>query len=158
VQVVPKIETYGFVHLETTGITSYVIIKDKKTPIQFRLDSDPLAVKSLNALKARVLLPNSDGKKLFLVGQYFAEPKRTRGCPQCATIEEYREFRLVDWYILTPFKVVREDCGPGAYLRSEHLREKKHLELTDFQYFEGRDNMNVRRFQRDRIIPPRRPI
>jgi hypothetical protein len=96
VQVAPKVKTYGFVHLETTGITSYVIIDGKEMPIQFRADSDPLAVKSLNALNARILLPNSDGKKLFLIGQYFAEPRHTPGCPGCATIEEYREFRLVD--------------------------------------------------------------
>jgi hypothetical protein len=158
VQVEPKVKTYGFVHLETTGITSYVIINGKEMPIQFRADSDPLAMKSLYALNSRILLPNTDGKKLFLIGQYFAEPKHTRSCRQCATVEEYREFKLVDWYIITPFKVVREDCGPCPYLREENLRKKSGLDLKDFQDFAGRDNMDVRRFQREKRIASRHRI
>ncbi len=158
VQFEPKVKTYGFVHLEATGITSYVTINGKEMPIQFRADSDPLAVKSLYALSSRILLPNSDGKKLFLIRQYFAEAKHTPGCRQCATVEEYREFKLVDWYIITPFKVVREDCGPCPYLREENLRKKGRLDLTDFQDFGGRDNMDVRRFQRKKGIPLRRRI
>jgi len=149
-QVEPKVKTYGFLHMETTGITSYVIINGKEKPIMFRPDSDPLAMKSFDALNARIILPNTDGKKLFLIGQYFSEPRHTRSCPECATAEEYREFRLVDWYIITPFKEVREDCGPCPYLRKENLRNRSSLELKDFDAFDGRDNMNVRRFQRKR--------
>ncbi len=40
-QVKPKVKTYGFVHRETTGITSYVIVNGKENPILFRPDSDP---------------------------------------------------------------------------------------------------------------------
>jgi hypothetical protein len=153
IQVEPRIKTYGFLHSETTGITSYVIINGKKKPIQFRPDSDPLAMKSFHALDSRILLPNTDGKKLFLIGQYLSEPKHTRSCPQCADPEEYREFRLVAWYIIVPFKVVREDCGPCPYLREENLRTKGSLELTDFDDFDGRDNIDVRRFQRQKKRP-----
>lgn len=152
IQVEPRIKTYGFLHSETTGITSYVIINGKKKPIQFRSDSDPLAMKSFDALHSRILLPNTDGKKLFLIGQYFSAPKRTRSCPQCADSEEYREFKLVDWYIIAPFRVVREDCGPCPYLRAENLRTKSGLELKDFNDFDGRDNLDVRRFQRKRRL------
>jgi len=148
IQVEPKVKTYGFVHEETTGITSYVIIKGKRKPIQFRADSDPLAVNSLYALNPRISLPNTDGKKLFLIGQYFSEPKHTRSCRGCADSEEYREFKLVDWYIITPFKITREDCGPCPYLREENLRKKSSLEVNDFDDFDGRDNLDVSRFQR----------
>jgi hypothetical protein len=148
IQVEPNVKTYGFMHSETTGITSYVIINGKKKPILFRADSDPLAVKSLYALNSRISLPNTDGKKLFLIGQYFSEPKHTRSCPQCADSEEYCEFKLVDWYIITPFKIVREDCGPCPYLREENLRKKSSLEVKDFDDFDGRDNLDVSRFQR----------
>ena len=55
----PQVKTYGFLHMETTGITSYVIINGKEKPIMFRSDSDPLAMKSFNALKPRISLPNS---------------------------------------------------------------------------------------------------
>jgi len=157
-QVEPQVKTYGFLHMETTGITSYLIVNGKKKPILFRPDSDPLAMKSFDALNARIILPNSDGKKLFLIGQYFSEPRRTRSCPECATAEEYREFKLVDWYIITPFKVVREDCGPCPYLREENLRRKSSLELKDFDAFDGRDNMDVRRFQRKKPIQHRHRI
>lgn len=152
-RVEPRIKTYGFLHSETTGITSYVIIIGKAKPIQFHPDSDPLAMKSFNALKARISLPNTDGKKLFLIGQYFSAPKHTRSCPQCADSEEYREFKLVDWFIIAPFKVVREGCdGLCAYLRPENLRTKTGLELKDFDDFDGRDSMDVRRFQRKKRL------
>ncbi len=151
-QVEPRIKTYGFLHSETTGITSYVIINGKAKPIQFRADSDPFAMKSFDALKPRISLPNTDGKKLFLIGQYFSAPKHTHSCPQCADSEEYREFKLVDWFIIAPFKVVRDDCGPCAYLRPENLRTKTALELKDFDDFEGRDSLDVRRFQRKKRL------
>jgi hypothetical protein len=155
IQVEPKVKTYGFVHWETTGITSYVIVNGKEKPILFSPDSDPLAMRSFDALNPRILLPNTDGKKLFLMGQYFSEPKHTRSCPGCAGSEEYREFKLVDWYIIAPFKVVREDCGPCPYLRAENLRTKSSLELKDFADFDGRDNMDVRRFQRKKRLRKR---
>jgi|SRR6266542_2898164 len=149
IQVEPRVKTYGFVHMETTGITSYLIVNGKEKPILFSPDSDPLAMRSFNALNSRILFPNADGKKLFLIGQYFAEPKHTRSCPQCAGSEEYREFKLIDWYIIAPFKLVRDDCdGLCSYLRAENLRTKSSLELKDFADFDGRDNMDVRRLQR----------
>jgi hypothetical protein len=62
-QVEPKVRTYGFLHMETTGITSYVIVNGKEKPILFRPDSDLLALKSFDALNSRIFLPNADGKK-----------------------------------------------------------------------------------------------
>ena len=50
VQAEPKVGTYGFVHEETTGITSSVIVNGVERRIQFHPASDPIAVKSLNAL------------------------------------------------------------------------------------------------------------
>jgi hypothetical protein len=158
VQVVPKLETYAFVHHETTGITSFIIVNRKEKPIQFHADSDPLAVKSLNALGWRIFLPNARGKKLFLTRQYFPSPKHTPSCPQCPKSEEYREFKLVDWYITTPFRVVRDDCDDCAYLLEKNLRTRRNLELKDFQHFEGRDTMDIRRFQRDERSLLRRRI
>lgn len=157
-KVEPKIKTYGFVHHETTGISSYVIINGKEIPIRFRADSDSLAVKSLKALNWRIFLPNSDGTKLFLIGQYFAQPKRTSSCEQCPEAEEYREFKLLDWYITTPFKIVREDCNDCSYLLEENQQTRRKLELKDFLDFEGRDEIDVRRFQREKRIPTRRRI
>lgn len=153
IQVEPKVKTYGFVHEETTGITSFVIISGKKMPIEFHKDSDRLAVNSLYALNWKIFLPNTSGKKLFLIGQYFPEPRHTRVCRGCADSEEYREFKLLDWYIIAPFKVVREGCEAlCAYLSPKNLRTKSGLELKDFDDFDGRDNMDVRRFQRKKRL------
>ena len=149
-QAEPKIGTYGFVHHETTGITSSVIVKGVERRIQFHRDSDPVAVKALNALSWKIVLPNSDGKKLFLVGQYYAAPKQTAKCDGCSTVEEYREFKLLSWYIVTPFKVVRDDCENCAYLREENLRTRRRLEREDFQDFDGKELLDVSRFQREK--------
>jgi hypothetical protein len=146
----PRVETFAFVHRETTGITSYVTVRGKQKPIIFRADSDSLAVKSLHALNWRIFLPNSNGQQLFLVGQYFGEPKQTPTCSGCAATETYSEFRLIEWYIVVPFKVVREDCDNCPYMVKENLRTKRNLELSDFQDFDGRNSMDVRRFQREK--------
>lgn len=156
VQAEPKIGTYGFVHHETTGITTSVIVNSIERRIKFHPDSDPIAIKSLMALTWKVLLPNCDGKKLFLVGQYFTASKRTSKCDRCPGVEEYREFKLLDWYIITPFKAVRDDCDDCAYLREENLRTRRHLKLEDFRDFEGRESINVSRFQRAKATLPRR--
>jgi hypothetical protein len=149
------VKSYGFVHWETTGITSGIVVNRKQIPIQFAADSDALALRAFLALKWEVLAPNATGRSIIVVGQLGLEPKFTPKCDQCATSEEYREFKLADWYIVTPFKVVREDCGPRPYLRKENLQTKSGLELTDFHAFDGRNNMDVRRFQR-RKKPNRR--
>lgn len=156
VQAEPKVGTYGFVHEETTGITSSVIVNGIKRPIQFHPDSDPIAVKSLNALSGRIILPNSNGKKMFLVGQYYTAPKYTPKCDRCPTVEEYREFKLIDWYIVTPFKVVRDDCENCAYLLNENLRTRQSLKREDFDNFDGRESIDVSRFQREKAPAPRR--
>ena len=147
-QVEPGVATYGFVHHETTGITSHVMINGQERPIQFRSDSDPVALNALRALKWEVFLPNANGQKLFLIGQYFAEPKRTPSCERCPTAQEYHEFKLVDWYLPTPFKATREDCEDCPYLLEENLRERSRLEPTDFADFSGRETIDVGRFQR----------
>src|SRR6185369_7952929 len=56
----------------------------------------------------------------------------TRSCTGCAAPEEYREFKLVNWFITTPIKIVRADCDNCLYLREEHLRTKSNLDLNDF--------------------------
>jgi len=144
----PQIKTYRFVHNETSGITSFVIVNGKEQAIEFHRDSDPVALKAFRALSARVLLPNAHRRKVFLVGSYLPAVKVTRSCTGCAAPEEYREFKLVNWFITTPIKIVRADCDNCLYLREEHLRTKSNLDLNDFGEFEGRENLDVRRFQR----------
>lgn len=140
--------TYGFVHRETTGITSYVVVQGGERAIRFSADSDGGAVRSFRALTGRVMLPNADGRSIFLTGELSAETMRTPSCEGCPTPEEYREFRLQDWYIVTPFRAVREDCGDCSYLMPENLRDRTGLERSDFEPFEGREALDLGRFQR----------
>lgn len=147
-QAAPEVATYGFVHHETTGINSYVILNGTEKPIQLRSDSDSMALNALKALKWQVFLPNANGQKLFLIGQYFAESKRTPDCERCPKSEEYHEFKLVDWYLTTPFNATREDCENCPYLLEENLRKRTRLGLTDFDDFSGREKLDVGRFQR----------
>jgi hypothetical protein len=140
------VKKYGFVHWETTGITSGIVMNRKKVRIQFAADSDALAVRALLALKWEVLAPNATGKSIILIGQLDCKPKFTPKCDQCAASEEYREFRLIDWYITTPFKVAR---WPENQLPLRvHINHRKELLRTDFTEFDGRETMDVKRFQR----------
>jgi hypothetical protein len=140
------VKKYGFVHWETTGITSGIVMNRKKISIQFGADSDALALRALRALKWEVLAPNANGRSIILIGHLDCKPKFTPKCDQCATSEEYREFRLIDWYITTPFKVAR---SPGNQLPvTLHINRRSELLRTDFAEFDGRDTMDVKRFQR----------
>ena len=140
------VRTYGFVHWETTGITSGLVVNRKRIPIQFRADSDALTLRAFLALKWEVLAPNANGRSIILTGQLDREPKFTPKCDQCATSEEYREFRLISWYITTPFKVARrpENQLPFTY----QISQRRELLRSDFNEFDGKDTIDVRRFQR----------
>ena len=83
---------------------------------------------------------------IIVTGQLDREPKFTPKCDQCAMSEEYREFRLIDWYITTPFKVAR---WPENQLPlTVHISQRRDLLRTDFDEFDGKDAMDVKRFQR----------
>jgi hypothetical protein len=140
------VRVYGFVHWETTGITDGIVVHRKKVPIQFRTDSDVLALRAFRALKWEVLAPNALGRSIFLIGQLYSERKFMPSCKGCATSEEYREFRLIDWYITTPFKVAR---WPENQLPlTVKISQRKELQRSDFDAFDGKDTIDVRRFQR----------
>ena len=140
------VRSYGYVHWETTGVTDGIVVHRKKIPIQFRADCDALALRAFRALKWEVLATNSRGRNIFLVGQLYPERKFTPRCEACASSEEYQEFRLIDWYITTPFKVARwpENQLPIA----AQMNIRKELQPSDFDEFDGKDTMDVRRFQR----------
>ena len=140
------VKTYGFVHWGTTGITSGILVNRKKIPIRFAADSDALALRAFLALKWQVIAPNAYGRSIIVIGQLGRAPKFTPKCDQCAQTEEYREFRLIDWYITTPFKLAhwREDRLPFRV----HTSQQRALRRTDFKEFDGKDALDLKRFQR----------
>jgi hypothetical protein len=139
------VKTYGFVHWETTGVTSGIVINGKKIPIQFGADSDALALRAFLALKWQVLAPNANGRGIIVIGQLSRAPRFTPKCDQCATSEEFREFRLIDWYIRTPFKVAHWDENRLPF--TVHISRQRELRRTDFKEFDGKDTIDLKRFQ-----------
>ena len=107
------VQAFGFVHQETTGVNSFVRLHGKDVPIQFRSDSNVAAVTSLKSLQPEVFLPNANGTTIRLVGQFYEGICRTPDAPDRAESEEYHEFRLDRWYILTPFTEDDYDCPDG---------------------------------------------
>lgn len=149
----PAVHTYGYVFWEATIVkTSHIVLNGQEMAIEFREDSDPLALKSLRSLKWNVLYENCKGKDIFVVGQYFEEPKHTPDRPDMPPRQEYHDFRLLDWYILTPFTEVRwKDEQP---LNDFVHRQRDALSYDDFyddfRKFEGKQSLDLSRFQRPR--------
>lgn len=140
------LQTCGFVFHETTGITTSVLLDGNEAAIQFHSDSNPIALASLRALKWNVLYPNSKAERIFVTGWYSAESYRTASCDGCPTSEEYHFFTLNDWYILVPFEEWQNKDGDP--LGEIVTKQRQSLENTDFELFEGRDTVDVHRFQR----------
>ena len=62
--------TYGYVRWECTGQNEFIRFNEKLYPIELSELSDKEMISSLRALKSNVLTCNSDGRSIFLVGQY----------------------------------------------------------------------------------------
>jgi hypothetical protein len=139
---------YGFIHCETTGITSYIVDEGEEIPIKFHKDSNQLAVKSLYGLKWNILYANSDGKTIYLVGELYNKKHHTPTQSNMATSEEYYEFKLIKWYILTPFKEIIE--GDTPLDRELALTQRKHLKPEDFNDFIGKDKMTYNLYEKNR--------
>ena len=78
--------------------------------------SDKMALRSLHALSARILYPNSKGGRIILVGDYDVQT---------------RLFRIQHWYLLSPFTELSLE---NRLQMPEEIREIKRvsLERTDF--------------------------
>ncbi len=121
-----ELREYRFVHQEVTGITTGVLVPGSVRPsdlpagvpdvtIHFSSDSDLDAVRALYALRAEVLFPNSKGDRehdgLVLVGVLDREIRHTPepvvhldgSISNAAGSEPYQAFRLVGWFLRTPF-------------------------------------------------------
>ena len=143
----PSVQTYGYVFVECTGITTHILQNGTQVPIAFDTEgSDSVALLSLRALTWNVLYPNSKGDRILLIGQYHPESHYTPDCKVCAQSEEYHLFTLMDWYILVPFSEWQErDGDPMAPVV---IVQRESLEDGDFESFFGKDRLDIKRFQR----------
>ncbi len=137
---------YRFVHLETTGLTTAILVPGSDRPpgraallravtIEFSKDSDPDAVRSLAALAANVLQLNApaegESEGIVIVGVLDPEVRHTAGGPGRAQSEAYQEFRLSRWYLRAPFQ---RQVGERVPLDSEAppIEQADRLRPEDF--------------------------
>jgi len=147
-------QTFGYVFRQTTGLTSHVLLPEgREVAVQFGADSDPIALRSLRALRWNVLYPNARGERMFLVGGLHHVVRHTPSRLNMAQSEPYREFTLRDWYVVAPFE---EWCEKQPFRLGEGflIRRRTTLSRDDFDPFDGLARLNVKRFLRVRT--PRR--
>lgn len=111
-----------FVHLETTGVTSGILIPGTArrpgqpagfpdVAIAFAKDSNADALQALESLDWRVLALNApaerEGDGMVLTGVLNPEVRHTPAGPAMADSEPYREFRLSRWCLRAPFMRLR---------------------------------------------------
>ncbi len=131
---------YRFIHRETTGLTRSVRLRGapadaKEVSIQFSPDSDPEAVRTLEALNFRVSEYNADASRahdgLVIVGALGSEVLMTPDGPDRATPERYRLFQLHRWFLTAPF-VRRINEPVPASDETPQLQHDTRLHAEDF--------------------------
>src|SRR5205807_1172415 len=100
--------------------------------ILFDSKSDSKALNALKALKPSILLPNSGGENIFLIGHLSERTFHTSSSPNAAESEPYRSFRLDGWFIKIPFIEIRTEDGQEVPKDSDKIKHS-FLEKTDFQ-------------------------
>ena len=144
------INTYGLVHKETTGITTYILHGGKEIPIMFSPDSEQQALEALRALKWNVFLPNTNGKNLFVTGELGKGKKFTPHGVSRPASEKYFDFRLVTWHLKIPFKkayLKNGDEGPDGVIL---MGQEMYLDRDDFKEFSGKSTVDLSRFEASR--------
>ena len=97
--------------METTGLAQGIVIDGGPGPpkafpdvtIMFSDSSDRDALKSLESLDTRLLLPNANGEGIVVVGVLAPTVRHTSTGPGRSASEPYQEFCLSRWYLRAPF-------------------------------------------------------
>lgn len=141
---------YPFVHMETTGLTTAVLVDGERVTIAWDPASDARALASLDALRSETFLDVATrGSALRVVGVLAPEMRQTTAVAQGAASEPYRSFVLHDWYVVVPFvRFVPASEDPLAGMVAGPLAE--HLEAGDFEPSPGGARPDPRRHERAR--------
>lgn len=149
-------KTFSYIFHETTGIAHHVIKDGKEVPIQFSDDSSQTALAALKSLDWRVLYSCGNGKYIFLEGELSNELKRTQSGPLNATSQEYREFKLLDWHILTPFPTI-ELVDSKNPMGKTKVVQRASLKKAGFDAFEMEGKkISHALFERHKISMPKK--
>jgi len=119
----------------TRAFTDLALIVDGKTvDIDITTDSNAMARKLFSALRWEILEPNTDkgDVRLFVVGQLFDGVSRSRDNPHGNPAQDYQEFRMERWYLVSPFKAVIETDSPDLEEKFK-IVTRTRLEKSDFR-------------------------
>ena len=95
----PDAWQYRYEHLETTGLTSQLIVNGKKVMVEFDSNSVQSELDSLLSAGVDVSNDRLIPTDIVVVGRLDPEVKMTPRCGGCALYPEpYQEFRLDYWY------------------------------------------------------------
>lgn len=140
------IDTYGYITHATTGITRAILLNGTEIKIKFTADSVKVALNTLTSLDWPILYASGDGKHIFIQGHLSNKVKWTPDAPNMATSEPYQEFRIINWYIQTPFKRITfvEEWLPESY----KTELSYNLKPSDFQNKEVLNGVILLDYQR----------
>ena len=119
----------------TTEFTDLALIVDGKTvDIDITTDSNAMARKLLHSLRWQIFEPNTDEDdvRLFVVGQLFDGVSRSPDNPRGAPAQDYQEFRMDRWYLVSPFKAAIEP-EPMELPMMLKIVTRARLEKSDFR-------------------------
>jgi hypothetical protein len=142
-----RIQTYGYVFHETTGITNHIDQNGKEIPVKFSSKSNLQNLAALRSLKWNILYPNSGGNKIYVVGVLGRREKMTFSGPNLSTPEKYMDFTLSDWYITVPFIEIRLQDESNIPHQMENVT-RYNLNAYDFSDFEGKEKIDLTKFQK----------
>ena len=127
---------FGFVHRETTGITSAIWVDGRHVAIQFDVSSNAVAMGALDTLDGRLLIANGDGTTIIVNGYLDATTKWTPYGAAFPSPEAFQWFQLQGWHLLSPFRdPVWSDEIPETDRDIPHVvrvQERSDLRTTDF--------------------------
>jgi hypothetical protein len=127
---------FGFVHHETTGVTSAIWVDGREVAIQFDVSSNAVAKGALDTLDGRLLIANGDGTSIIVEGYLDSTTSWSPHDPDLPRAEAFHWFQLRGWHLRTPFRdPVWSDEIPETDHETPHLvrvRERADLRTTDF--------------------------
>jgi hypothetical protein len=131
------LKEYDYLHVASTGHTTFILDKGREIPIGFSARSDKRALDSLMALDWGVSSQNADGKRILVIGELEADPVPIAYNSRSAYPKgfQYYLFTLRHWYIKRPFKERISGAGkdPLDQFENSTIIEQSRLQRRHFR-------------------------
>ncbi len=118
-------KTYEYKYWATTGLSHSILLNGKNAFLEFRPDSDSVALKTLTNLVPCIGYLKEN--HIFVVGQYDG---KIRWSDESGV--DYINFKLLNWYISTPFlEIPSSTCHDESWVNVPKL-SRSQLRKEDF--------------------------